>query len=82
MLETVFDFVWQDIVRRQFASADAIDKARYPEIHRQALNQVAEFGRLPIPESGHELNLRRVSAYSMMMNWQSEMSCSLSSHSQ
>lgn len=77
MDSTVFDFVWREIVRRQYASAAAIDKNRYPEIHRKALNEVSTFDQLPSPDSGHQLNLRRVCAYSMMMNWESEINRSL-----
>lgn len=82
MSSTVFDLVWQDIVSRQWALADEIDKARYPEVSSQAMNEVAEFALLPSPNSGHELNVRRVFAYAMMTNWQSLLNRSTSSHSQ
>ena len=69
MSEPVFELVWQDIVARQFASANAVDKVRFPELSAAALNQTAEFAKLSIPVSGHELNIRRVSAYSMVQAW-------------
>lgn len=52
MASVVFDCVWQEIVRRQYASADVIDKAECPEISTQVLKQVAEFARLPLPAQG------------------------------
>lgn len=80
MDSTVFDCVWQDIVRRQYALAEAIDNARHPDLSTHALKQVAEFAQLPSPDSGHELNLRRVCANSMLIDWKSELNRSISAH--
>ena len=82
MDSTVFDFVWRDIVRRQYASAEAIDKTQYPDLSRHALKEVSEFAGLPAPDSGHELNLRRVYANSMMIDWKSELNRILGADSQ
>ena len=72
MDSTVFNLVWQGVLRRQYCSANAIDKTKYPEISQQALDEVAEFGRLPPPDSGHELNVRRVRAHLMQVSWETK----------
>lgn len=69
----VFEQVWRDLRDRHLAAAKIIDQEKFLKVSQRALDEAAAFGRLPVPCSGHELNLRRIAAYSMTTSWKIEL---------
>jgi hypothetical protein len=73
-----FEFVWRQVHERHSTAAVKFDRDLFPDLSRRAIAEAAEFAARPVPDSGHQLNLRRVDAYTMKLNWATELQRSTS----
>lgn len=65
--------LWRETHERQSFAARESAYQPFPGLADRAKTEAANFARLSIPVSAHDLNLRRVQASQMLANWGAEL---------
>ncbi len=68
------ELLWRQIHERLTTAAMTINGERFPALSAHARAEATSFSGLALPATGHEMNLRRVAAGSMVARWTSESS--------